>query len=175
MVMLAVSILITIILVLGRSGWGLALVLLHRGEHSGRRSNYFANYQQFISPIPIILAIVAHFIAMAILNIFNTERDKRFLKSAFSKFVAKPIVDQVVSSPTRLKLQGGRIKSSVFCLQISDFTSLSENLNPEEVTQFLQEYFTPNDRVITQNNGTLDKFIGDGIMAFGTLLRYCRA
>ena len=166
MVMLAVSIFITIILIVGNVGWGLAFVLMASGGIFWATEYCFSQYQQFISPIPIVLAITTHFLAMAILNIFNTERDKRFLKSAFSKFVAKPIVDQVVSSPTRLKLQGEDKKLSILFADIRNFTSLSENLSPEEVTQFLQEYFTPMTRVITQNNGTLDKFIGDGIMAF---------
>ena len=166
MVMLTVSIFITIILVLRHVGWGLVFVLMASGGIFWATEYCFSQYQQFISPIPIILAITTHFFAMAILNIFNTERDKRFLKSAFSKFVAKPIVDQVVSSPIRLKLQGEDKKLSILFADIRNFTSLSENLSPEEVTQFLQEYFTPMTRVITQNNGTLDKFIGDGIMAF---------
>lgn len=154
------------VLVIGKIGWGLLLVSLTSGVAFGASEYLFAEYHQFISPVPVILAFFSHFVIMSILNFFHMERDKRFLKNAFSKFVAKPIVDQVVSSPGKLKLQGEDKKLSILFSDIRDFTSLSEHLSPEEVTQFLQEYFTPMTRVITKNNGTLDKFIGDGIMAF---------
>lgn len=126
----------------------------------------FWKWRLFISPVFPVATLAINFFILTSIKFLSTEKDKAFLKNAFSKYISKSIVDQIVSSPSTLKLQGEEKELSILFADIRNFTSLSERLSPKQVTQLLQQFFTPMTRIITWNNGTLDKFIGDGIMAF---------
>ncbi len=97
------------------------------------------------------------------------EREK--LKNSFSRYVSKFVMDQILSKETSLKLQGERKKITILFSDIRQFSQLSENLSPEEIVAMLNEYFELMLNIIFRNQGTLDKFIGDGIMVeFGAPL-----
>jgi len=89
------------------------------------------------------------------------EREK--MKDAFGKFVNKEIADMILKN--ELKLGGERKTAAVFFSDIRSFTSISENLQPEEVVDFLNEYMSLMVECVNQTNGVVDKFIGDAIMA----------
>ncbi|HOR43847.1 MAG TPA: adenylate/guanylate cyclase domain-containing protein [Spirochaetota bacterium] len=89
------------------------------------------------------------------------EREK--MKDAFGKFVNKEIADMILKN--ELKLGGERKTAAVFFSDIRSFTSISENLQPEEVVEFLNEYMSIMVECVNKTNGVVDKFIGDAIMA----------
>ncbi|HQE57989.1 MAG TPA: adenylate/guanylate cyclase domain-containing protein [Spirochaetota bacterium] len=89
------------------------------------------------------------------------EREK--MKDAFGKFVNKEIADMILKN--ELKLGGERKTAAVFFSDIRSFTAISENLQPEEVVDFLNEYMSLMVECVNQTNGVVDKFIGDAIMA----------
>lgn len=89
------------------------------------------------------------------------EREK--LKETFGKFVNKEIVEQVLKG--EIKLGGERKNVAVFFSDIRSFTAISEKLEPEEVVEFLNEYFTRMVACVNNTGGVVDKFIGDAIMA----------
>ena len=89
------------------------------------------------------------------------EREK--MKDAFSKFVNKEVAELAINGD--LKLGGERKEVAVFFSDIRSFTAISERLQPEEVVDILNEYMTLMVKCINDNNGTVDKFIGDAIMA----------
>jgi adenylate cyclase len=94
---------------------------------------------------------------------------KRMVKNAFSKYLSDKLVDIIVKNPEKLRLGGEKREISVLFSDIRGFTSISEKLSPEEIANLLHEYLTPMSEVILQNDGLLDKYIGDAIMAlFGT-------
>jgi adenylate cyclase len=90
------------------------------------------------------------------------ERER--LKLNFARYVSQHILDKIIASPAPLKLEGERRKVTLLFSDIREFTRLSEKMAPELVVSYLNEYFGTMLSVIFKNNGTLDKFMGDGIM-----------
>ncbi len=94
------------------------------------------------------------------------EKNKRWVINAFGKYISKDLLDEIVNHRRELKLGGGKRIITVFFSDIREFTSISESLSPEELVNLLNEYLTEMTKIILENNGTVDKFIGDAIMAF---------
>lgn len=119
---------------------------------------------------PVFAAVAAYLAALAYLN-FTEFREKRKLKNAFGHYVSADLVEQIAANPDALKLGGERRNITVLFLDIENFTSLAESLEPAAVVQIINSYFDAFAKVIMENGGTVDKFEGDAIMAmFGAPL-----
>jgi len=92
-------------------------------------------------------------------------REKEVIKGAFSKYVTKSVVDRILEHQDGLKLGGEKKTITIFFSDIRGFTPMSEVLSAEEVVHILNEYFTAMTAIIFKYEGTLDKFMGDAIMA----------
>jgi adenylate cyclase len=92
-------------------------------------------------------------------------REKELIKGAFSKYVAKSVVDRILQHQDGLKLGGEKKVVTIFFSDIRGFTPMSESLTAEQVVHILNEYFTAMSGIIFKYEGTLDKFMGDAIMA----------
>lgn len=98
---------------------------------------------------------------------FITERkQKAMIKGMFSQYVNATVVNDIVSNPDKLKLGGERKSLSVFFSDIAGFSTFSETKDPAELVSFLNEYLGEMTKIIFENKGTLDKYIGDAVMAF---------
>ena len=93
-------------------------------------------------------------------------RQKRFIKNAFSQYLSPAVIEQLIRHPERLKLGGERRELSIFFSDLQGFTSISEGLSPEALTQLLNDYLTEMTEIIHQEQGTVDKYEGDAIIAF---------
>ncbi|MEG6549247.1 adenylate/guanylate cyclase domain-containing protein [Desulfocurvibacter africanus] len=120
----------------------------------------------YISPLYSYLSFGSSFVLLTFLKFMHEERQRRFLHTAFSRYVAPAVVSRIVNSPKSLSLQGEEKEVTILFSDIRSFTSLSEKLSPTQVSELLRAYLTPMTRIITDELGTLDKFIGDAIMAF---------
>ena len=93
------------------------------------------------------------------------ERDKRFIKHAFSHFVDNEVIKEILEDPARLKLGGERRELTVLFSDIRDFTSISEKMRPEELSAFLNVHLTEMTNIVFRYGGLLDKYIGDAVVA----------
>ena len=99
------------------------------------------------------------------------ERKSRYLRKAFSSYVSPDVVDDILRDSDKLKLGGESKKVTLLFSDIRGFTSLSESISPEMLVSVLNEYLSPMTQIVMEERGTLDKYIGDAVMAiFGAPL-----
>ena len=106
-------------------------------------------------------------IAAATLYVYRrVELQRTEVRRAFSHYVAPTVVDELIAHPERLEL-GGEVRelTLLFC-DVRNFTSISEQLTAHELTQFINSLLTPLSEIILDHRGTIDKYMGDAIMAF---------
>ncbi len=94
------------------------------------------------------------------------ERKKRFIQDAFGQYLAPEVVKQVVDNPNLLKLGGDRKILTAFFSDVKGFSSISESLTPKQLVELLNEFLTEMTDILMANEGTVDKFEGDSIIAF---------
>lgn len=96
----------------------------------------------------------------------HSESQRAEIRGAFGQYVSPAIVDELIANPDKLKL-GGEVRdlTVLFC-DVRSFTSISEGMTPHELTAFINELLTPLSAVILERRGTIDKYIGDAVMAF---------
>jgi adenylate cyclase len=93
-------------------------------------------------------------------------RQKKFVKDAFSTYLAPSVVKNLLESPEKLVLGGEKRVITAFFSDVQGFTSISERLNPEALVELLNEFLTEMTDIILRHEGTVDKFEGDAIIAF---------
>jgi len=113
-----------------------------------------------------ILAVVAGYFASTAYHFVAERRERVLIKGMFSTYVNPSIVDELVTNPGKLTLGGERRELSVLFSDLEGFTALSESRPPEELVGLLNEYLSSMTHVVLKNDGTVDKFEGDLIMAF---------
>lgn len=102
---------------------------------------------------------------------FLEERDRMFIKKAFARYVSPEVVRQIEEDPKSLNLFGQKKEITVLFADIKGFTAASESMSPDELRGMLSDYFGPMTEIIQAEGGTVDKFIGDALMAlFGAPL-----
>jgi len=99
-------------------------------------------------------------------RVVNEQQEKKYIRQTFSKFVSKSVVDELLRDPSKIKLGGDKKILSVLFSDIRGFTSISEKLTPEELVEHLNIYLQGMTDIVIKTDGTLDKYIGDAIMAF---------
>jgi len=142
-------------LVLALGAWaGLAVVLLRR-------------HGVLVAMGAPLSQLVGMFLAATSYRFFAEERAKRKARETFSRFLAPAMVEEVLAREGPLELGGEKRDLTVLFCDIRGFTTLSERLDPKVLIEVLNEYLTPmTDIIVSEHQGTLDKYIGDAIMAF---------
>lgn len=106
------------------------------------------------------------YIGITILRYMQEESEKKFIRSAFNKYVSPDMIDQMIQDPSKLKIGGEKKELSILFSDIRGFTELSERVDVKALTQFLNEYLGAMTDILQSNSGTLDKYIGDAVMGF---------
>jgi len=134
---------------------------------------YIALCQYLFSAQGLILNLVYPLAVMIFIYVFITAyrylteaKQKKFIKDAFSTYMAPTVVNQLIQSPEKLVLGGEKRVITAFFSDVQDFTSISEKLTPAELVELLNEFLTEMTDIILAHEGTVDKFEGDAIIAF---------
>ena len=126
----------------------------------------FKHAQLLIDPVYPWAVITLVYLVASLLGYLRTEARQRQIRGAFSQYMSPHYVDELARHPERLKLGGqARTMTILFC-DIRGFTSLSEKLDAASLTHFMNSFLSPMTEIITERKGTIDKYIGDCIMAF---------
>lgn len=125
---------------------------------------YPRGYWLTVAPQETAAAAAAVFGMVA--NYATEGRQKRFIKNAFRQYLSPAVIDQLIAHPERLKLGGERRPLSIFFSDLQGFTSISEGLDPESLTALLNDYLSAMTAIIHDEQGTVDKYEGDAIIAF---------
>ena len=121
----------------------------------------------FVMPIASMTLMVA---SLYLLNMsygfFVESRGKRQLAGLFGQYVPPELVDEMAKDPDAFSLEGESRELTVLFSDVRGFTTISEGLDPKQLTLLMNEYLTPMTHVIHHHRGTIDKYMGDAIMAF---------
>ena len=112
------------------------------------------------------LMCVSIFLGLTVYGYLTEGKEKGEIRKAFQYYLSKNVVDQVLTDPQQLQLGGKKANCTVLFSDIRGFTTISEQLDAKALSELLNEYLTPMTNLVFKNNGTLDKYMGDAIMAF---------
>jgi adenylate cyclase len=119
--------------------------------------------------VPTVLMLFAFGIPYSLGGIqayLQSEARRREIRNLFSHYLSPAVLESLLANPGRVSLAGRKVEATVLFCDIAGFTSLSEKLAPEDVARLLNRYFDEVTRIIFAHKGTVDKFIGDAVMAF---------
>lgn len=128
----------------------------------------YTDAQYLVDPVFPIITVFAAFLAASFLQYLRTNRERRAVRNAFQYYLSPDMIAEIAADPSRLKLGGETRDMTIMFADIRGFTKLSEAFSdaPETLTHIINIFLTRMTQIIQQNNGTIDKYIGDSIMAF---------
>lgn len=126
----------------------------------------YVSWHWLFDPLyPSIAALSVYFVG-SLQNFLHSEAQRRQVRGAFSRYLSPTLVDELAAHPDRLKL-GGEVREMTFLFSdVRGFTTISEQLDPHALTRLINAFLTPMTDVILERRGTIDKYMGDCVMAF---------
>jgi adenylate cyclase len=125
----------------------------------------FTGFGLWINLVYPLLTIALVYTSLTVYHYLTEEREKKKIRGAFSYYVSSSVVNEMLKDPSKLKLGGDKKELSVLFSDIRSFTSMSEGMTPEDLVHLLNEYLTVMTEIVFKYDGTLDKYIGDALMA----------
>ncbi|MBA3695765.1 MAG: adenylate/guanylate cyclase domain-containing protein [Methylotenera sp.] len=124
-------------------------------------------YANLVLPLASLLVMIGsiYFVNMSY-GFFVESRGKRQLTGLFGQYVPPELVDEMAKDPEAFSLEGESREMTVLFSDVRGFTTISEGLDPKQLTKLMNEFLTPMTHIIHHSRGTIDKYMGDAIMAF---------
>lgn len=113
-----------------------------------------------------LLSVLLCYSWSTFLHFYQSNKEKKKIKGTFSRYLAPSIVNDLLKNPDKVRLGGEKKNITVFFSDVRDFTSISEKLTPEQLTLCLNKYMTMMTDTLFEHKGTLDKYIGDAMVAY---------
>jgi len=130
-------------------------------------SYYFYVYQGLLfDPVYPSAAVGVIYVLSLIMNYIRTEAQAKEIRGAFGLYISPDFMEELTDNPDKLKLGGEMRELSVMFTDIRNFTTISEQLTPEELINTMNDFLTPMSDVVMNTRGTIDKYMGDAMMAF---------
>ena len=126
----------------------------------------FFNHLVMWETVRPMLSIFGTYGGVFLYNFFGSEKDKRFLKNTFSTYISPELIDQMFDAKEEPQLGGEEGYHTAFFTDIQSFSAFSEKLSASDLVELLNDYLTEMTDILLDNKGTLDKYIGDAIVAF---------
>jgi len=130
----------------------------------------FAAYQfvgLWLPMVTYLAGTLAAFVTVMLYNYATEGSQKRFIKSAFSQYLSPKVIEQIIHDPSQLKLGGEKREMTAIFTDIRSFSTISEALgDPAKLVELLNFYLTRMSNIVLDNQGTIDKYEGDAIIAF---------
>jgi adenylate cyclase len=131
----------------------------------------FSHYNLWLNIVYPLFTILLVYVGITIYKYITEEREKKKIRGAFQYYLTASVINEMLKDPSKLKLGGDKKDLSVLFSDIRGFTTVSEQLTPEELVHLLNEYLTAMTALVFKYGGLLDKYMGDAIMAvFGAPL-----
>ena len=143
-----------------------ALTILCGGAFAGTWIA-FRDYGLLLDPIFPAAAAAGTYVTMTGLGIFLKEQERRAIRHQFAHFIPPELIQRISDDPDeQLTPSGAERELSVMFIDIRSFSTITEKMDPETVVAFVNDFLTPLSDMILDRGGTIDKFIGDAVMAF---------
>lgn len=126
----------------------------------------FVDQDRLFDPLYPSLVLLAVYLVESGLIFLRTEGERRWVRNAFARYLSPTVVDQIAADPGSLALGGEMRDMTVLFCDIQGFTGISEGLDAQSLTRFLNRFLTPMTDVLLAHGATIDKYMGDAIMAF---------
>ncbi len=120
-------------------------------------------YLPILTPV---LVIFFTFLALSIMKFIKSESEKSFLRNAFSRYLSADVISQLILNPDRLNLGGEKKNLTAVFTDVKGFSTISENLDPQDLVKLLNYYLSAMSDIILEYKGTIDKYEGDAIISF---------
>ena len=128
----------------------------------------YSRYQMLLDATFPLIAMLSVYMGLVLVGYFREQMDRRRIRSAFAHYLSPTLVERLAQSPQQLVLGGEDRIMTVLFSDMRDFTSIAETYkdNPSGLTTLMNRFLTPLTNAIVARNGTIDKYIGDAVMAF---------
>jgi adenylate cyclase len=153
---------------LSRTGaFGGALIAGGFMSAAGGGSWYAFRYRNLlVDPTAPLLALLACYLVVTLFTFLREEKQRRYIHGAFDRYLSPELVRRITDDPSRLELGGELREMTVLFCDIRGFSRISEQLDPQQIIGFLIAFLTPMTDILLVRRATLDKYIGDAILAF---------
>ncbi|HQE96167.1 MAG TPA: adenylate/guanylate cyclase domain-containing protein, partial [Candidatus Marinimicrobia bacterium] len=125
----------------------------------------FQRWKMFMPVVTTEIAFVLSITVVLLVNYLTEGREKKMIKKVFNRYLHPTVVEVLTKHPERFEMGGKEIVATVMFSDLQNFTGIAELFTPPEIVGFLNQYFTKVEQIIFKNDGMLDKYTGDGIMA----------
>ncbi|HXT01372.1 MAG TPA: adenylate/guanylate cyclase domain-containing protein [Elusimicrobiota bacterium] len=126
----------------------------------------YASWRWLIDPVFPTVSLAAVFASFAATSYVSSERDRRKITDTFGRYLSPKVVENLAKNPGGVELGGETREMTFHFCDIRGFTTISEKFDPHGLTAFINRFLTPMTQIILDHDGTIDKYMGDCIMAF---------